>query len=92
MNYTMFSSASRYRRPRNVSRYDEPRHERSTMFRLGNNGDVLVLYSKSIDDPQTGRAIYPIRYYLIRHEWSFGMNGSSGPKAVPIDEEPVDER
>jgi hypothetical protein len=70
MNYTMFSSASRYRRPRNVSRYDEPRHERSTMFRLGNNGDVLVLHSTKVDDPQTRRAIYPIRYYLIRHEWS----------------------
>lgn len=39
------------------------------MFRLGNNGDVLVLYSTLIDHPQTGRAIYPIRYYLIRHEW-----------------------
>lgn len=39
------------------------------MFRLGNNGDVLVLYSTLIDDPQTGRVIYPIRYYMIRHEW-----------------------
>ena len=61
--------ASRYHKPRKRSRYCEPRHKRSTMFRLGNNGDVLVLYSTSIDDPQTGRAVYPIRYYLIRHEW-----------------------
>jgi hypothetical protein len=68
MNYIRFS-ASRYRQPRNVSRYREPRHKRSTMFRLGNNGHVLVLYSTKVDDPQTGRAVYPNRYYLIRHEW-----------------------
>jgi hypothetical protein len=70
MDYTR-SNASCHRQRRNGSRYHyrEPRHKRSTMFRLGNNGDVLVLHSTKVDDPQTGRTVYPIRYYLIRHQW-----------------------
>jgi hypothetical protein len=43
---------------------------RSIMFRLANNGSVLLQFSDKIPAPDfSNQVIYPVRYYFIEHKW-----------------------
>jgi hypothetical protein len=54
------------------------------MFKLGNNGDVFVQYSKPVTRPDTGNIVYPIVWYLIRYNWFVkARNGTENGKGQP---------
>jgi hypothetical protein len=42
---------------------------RNITYRLGDNGDLLLQYSERTYIFDTEEVIFPVRYYLIKHDW-----------------------